>query len=529
MATMTNCPLCGKLTDPKLDRCVHCGGPIHRGAAHTSEKHGGRSQTCPNCHALVQEGDIICVACGTNLLTGQRITEEKQAAAAASESSFRPWLIGLGIGLIILVIIILLIVLMSRDAVAQAEKMAAAGQTIQASELLKSYVARRPDNARAQFTLGKLQWMMEVTDGAAASFERAAKLDPANTDAAIYAALCYALQPDNTSQAKAAALLEPLTSRAPSFEVYYLQAQVRAAQGDIEGQIEALQQAVRLDPAQPRARLLLGVAKALGGDIAGAAGELKAADRGMPSDATVAAAQGLVATLTGSYESAVDRLRVAAESAAEFRGRALIQLGLLLLSQGKAGEAQNYFDQALTVEPGNMTARFYRALCLDARRSSREALAEFDAISRAGGPFAADAAVHAARIYLQTNEPALALEVSDRAVQLNAEGPVFHTVRGRIFARLGQVNEARESYRNAVRSDPSYAPAHLENGLLYIQTGLLAEGIQELEAYLELVDPNLPDARVQEVRGLVQQLRETLKPGTSSGATSNSITRSSGV
>ena len=39
---MKNCPYCGKLTDPKLDNCVHCGAalgddgvPVLAGGAHT--------------------------------------------------------------------------------------------------------------------------------------------------------------------------------------------------------------------------------------------------------------------------------------------------------------------------------------------------------------------------------------------------------------------------------------------------------------------------------------------------------------
>jgi len=67
---MSNCPYCGKLTDPNLDNCVHCGGFMKKqDAGKPMPKSEATSQTCPSCRALVREGDIICVACGTNLLT----------------------------------------------------------------------------------------------------------------------------------------------------------------------------------------------------------------------------------------------------------------------------------------------------------------------------------------------------------------------------------------------------------------------------------------------------------------------------
>ncbi|MFO7975415.1 MAG: zinc ribbon domain-containing protein [Candidatus Hydrogenedentota bacterium] len=116
-SSMINCPYCGKLTDPRLDNCVHCGGFLRKKAAPGQQRSAGEKETCPNCGALVQPGDIICVACGTNLLTGQRITEEQPAPAEAKKRAFRlpsvnlKWL---GIGTLgFLVVVILLFVLVS--------------------------------------------------------------------------------------------------------------------------------------------------------------------------------------------------------------------------------------------------------------------------------------------------------------------------------------------------------------------------------------------------------------------------------
>ena len=68
---------------------------------------------------------------------------------------------------------------------------------------------------------------------------------------------------------------------------------------------------------------------------------------------------------------------------------------------------------------------------------------------------------------------------------------------------------AREAFRRAIQVDSGYAPAHLENGLLYIKRAQYVDGIRALESYLKLVDPALPDARTNEIRNLIQQIRQT--------------------
>ena len=120
MATMINCPFCGKLTDPKLKSCPHCGGVIPKGGGEP-ELLGARpkkpEQTCPNCHAVVQEGDIICVACGTNLLTGHKVAEERKKQAAQVERRF-PWAIVLAVaGLLAVIALIVLVMILTADPV----------------------------------------------------------------------------------------------------------------------------------------------------------------------------------------------------------------------------------------------------------------------------------------------------------------------------------------------------------------------------------------------------------------------------
>lgn len=177
---MINCPYCGKLTDPKLDNCPHCGGYMRRSAGAPAPGAGQR-QTCPNCHALVQDGDILCVNCGTNLLTGQKITEEKRVVARQRQS--RRWLMTVIAVVAVLAAILLVVWLMvvGRDPVARAEELINKDRKLEAAEVLTKYVETNPSNAAAQFQLGKLNWINKDFRGAASAFEAAATLDYSDT------------------------------------------------------------------------------------------------------------------------------------------------------------------------------------------------------------------------------------------------------------------------------------------------------------------------------------------------------------
>ena len=151
-SSMMNCPYCGKLTDPRLDNCVHCGGFLRKKAAPGQRRSSGEKETCPTCGALVQAGDIICVACGTNLLTGQRITEEQPAPAKAKKRSFTmpsvslKWIGIATLGFLVVVILLFLLALfLRRDRIGAAIEEYNKGNAAQAVSALNDYIQSVPD------------------------------------------------------------------------------------------------------------------------------------------------------------------------------------------------------------------------------------------------------------------------------------------------------------------------------------------------------------------------------------------------
>lgn len=512
MPTMINCPYCGKLTDPQLDSCVHCGGFLKKQTGPRPAKRSGpSSQTCPTCGALVREGDIICVACGTNLLTGQKIAEERKAAKKVASSELLPWLIAIPVAALIVVVGAVAIYYITQDAVTKAKRLSANGRNTEAISLLEGHVATNPDDANAHFELGRLYFSGANFVQAAPELEKAARLDPSNTKAARLAVIAHGQSPSPASLDAQLELLEGLARDNPSDgQVLYLLALARGAKQDYAGQLEALQRALTLQPTDPAIQRALAIARAMQEDVTGAKRELLTTGQ---SDADSQAASGVIAAMEGNGAAAVSALNAAVEANTSIQEQALVRLALLLIEQGKYGEALGRLDQALKVNGNNATAKYFRAVCLENQRLTPQAIAEFESIAESTGPYQSKAAVQAARLYLlqQNGDRALQSLGRVRTTPAGAELAEMETVRGRAYMLLGEVDNASDAFRKAGQADPNYAPTHLENGLLLVRRQDFAEGIRELERYLKLVDTEETDAGVAQVRALVDQLKRSVE------------------
>lgn len=514
MATsMISCPYCGKLTDPRLDNCVHCGGFLRKRSAPGRPKAKTSSETCAKCGALVQEGDIICVACGTNLLTGQRIASEDQAPARRRKIPLPPlkWVLIAVAGLLGLLVLILLIALLAagRDSVARAMRLKEQGQTVEAANMLQRIIDKKPDAPRAHFELGLLRWESGDYRAAGQSFQRAARSEPDNREAYLRAALSLALLGDASTRNEEAALLEALADRFNDPNGWLLLGLARGTMGDTAGQVQALRRAVETASDPNRVRVLLGVAHALSDDTAAARRELAVETKIVPDDAEWLAMSALIHAEEDETPRAAALLEMAVDRELSWQGDALTQLGLLLLAEGRVDEAKTYLSRAMAQRVTNPEVRFFHALCLKEQRLYEEAAAELDAVAAASGPYAADAAVFAAEVYLTRGDPTRALASIERAQQLGSASALFHTVRGRLQVASDNLSGARESFSKAIQADGDYAPARLEYGLLSVKRGLTEEGIAALERYLELVDPTDRDSRAGEVEAFVNQLRKS--------------------
>ncbi len=503
-----NCPHCGKLTDPKLENCLHCGGPVRVKAPREGAARGLAAHQCPNCKSPVQEGDIICVRCGTNLLTGQRISEEQTRERRAPR---RPWArIAIGVMLATAAVAALGYALyyLSQDPVSEAIRLSQNNNVLEAINVLQRHVAANPRRAEAQALLGRLHYQAQQFGKAAEALSEAARLQPDEGDWALMAAAAAARLPGDEGRARLTALLREMSaSRQANAQTLHLLALTLGAGGDYAGQAETLRKILEMDPNHAQARRDLGIALAMQGDFEGAEREIRAALQIHSEEADAVAVLGLLPQDDATTAEKVALLERALQSGVRVEPAIRARLGLFRIQEGDFAGALPLFRDA-KADPASDGAFFY-ALCLQQSNLDTEALSEYDRIVTAGGPHAGEASIQMALIFLNQGNLQRALETTRRAAQLGAATARMYTVQGRIHLLENNINEAQQAFRNALQADPQYPAAHLENGLMLVGRGMMTEGLRELERYLELAGDDDVQGRRAEIELLVTQLRQT--------------------
>lgn len=461
-----------------------------------------------------RETDIICVKCGVNLLTGQKVAEQKPAEKPKRRRpplNYLPWLAGGAAAVLVFGAVAALVYFLMQDPVGEAERMARQGNTLEALNTISPYTDRNPDDARAQTLKGMLLFENNQYEGAANALSSASRLQPGNTEAARMAIVAIERQGGNDALSRQISILRRLVEEDPgNAEGWYLLGLALGTQGDYAGQAEALQAAVEAGVASEDAATQLGLAMAArGGDQMDDARQRLLGATGNPA---ARAALGFMAYAQGEVEEAVGQL----ESVEPNQGMVSAYAGTRLAA---IYMARNEYQKALSV----MTPlrehmeklpelEYLYALSLQAGGLEREAIQALDRISTGRGPYTHEAAAQLALIHMEQDNLARAEDYLRRAGQSTTKSAKFHTLQGRYHTLQGAMNEAQDSFIMAVREDPAYAPAHLELGLAYIARGSLGEGVRELERYMELATADGEASRtVNEVRLLLDQLKLTME------------------
>ena len=510
MAAKTNCPICGKLADPKLEHCPHCGGPITQSALSpgASSSDVQRANKCPHCGSAVQDGDIICVACGTNLLTGEKIAEEQAPVVAKAPRNWRPVLIAAGVVVALVALAGGAVLLFAEDPVAQAVRLSREGDVYGGINVLQEYVDTHGGEKEAQLVLGKLQWQGQQYPQASRSFDAASLLDPDDEEAGLLAVIAAGdVKGPEGRSLQFEALQRVVGPHPENGTARYLFGLALAARKDYAGAIRELQQVVSASPANARAKRALGVVQALNEDYPEAAKTLESALL-LEENADTLAAQGLVAHLEGRLDDAAGKLEQALEQEASIDAFARARLGLIHMSRGEYEKALPYLGEAKDAPNALPAVDYFYALCLGDNGLVPEALAQYERVTAAGGRYAAAAATQMALLHMQQNDVKRARDAARQAIQLGGPAAKLETIQGRLHLMEGNRNEARQAFRNAIQANPRYAPAHLEMGLSYLADGVHSEGLRELDRYLELVGPQQAGAAASTDDPVVATLRE---------------------
>ncbi len=515
MAKMIKCPYCAGDMPEDATICPSCGGPAQKSdAAVGQQPYFGKQGTssCPSCNAQVGAGDIVCVKCGANLLTGQKAVQEQ----APAKRDFQGVLNGIKIAAVVLfvmacgAVIFVAATHLLHDPVGNARREARNGNLEQASEILREYLQRSPDDVDAQFLLGQIYWQGQHYDRAWEVFESVARQGGAHDrEAAMLSLLAMERMPGADNRQRQASLLRSLIEqRYPDdVELLKLLALVQGVEHEYQGHrasVESLRAlGAELSP------VLLGLARALAGDLDAATLSLQRALGAQPDEGSVAAALGFVHAIRGQEAPAVDVLEQASETAPDIDALVNLQLGALLMQRGQYGRALPLLTAAKTARPEDERAVFLHALCLKQNNLLAEALVALEDISGGTSDFAGLAALEITVIYLERGDYDRAATYIRRAGEAGITTARQATIYGSVHAMQGDMNQAEQAYRRAISIQENYPAARLELGLLLISRGAVAEGLAELDRYLELAEGEPAKYRANEIEVLATQIKET--------------------
>lgn len=215
-------------------------------------------------------------------------------------------------------------------------------------------------------------------------------------------------------------------------------------------------------------------------------------------------------------------------------------LGLALVSakRGQKTAAEQYFKQALALEPNSAEVQtrwgqylysqhdipqaegaLKKAVSLDAKAVAArvnlgdlyltayhkpdEAIKEYRAALEVT-PDHAGAHYALALALLSKNDSAKGEAELIQAAKLAPANPLPQNALGRLYAGQKQYDKALNSFDAALKASPSFAAAHLERGDVFSIKGDDDNALKEYAAALKS-NPNLPDAQV--LIGMVQQRR----------------------
>gem|GEM_PF-4465776 len=500
MDEQRTCPQCGKAIGDVTGTCPYCGvvlepaGPAAEAEASAVSDEG----KCPHCGAQLKPGDIICVECGTNLLTGGRVVTKKRAKRA------RP---GRGVLVAALIVVVVLagvaaaVLYYRQDYAAEARRLFLENRLTEAAESYEKALRRNEQDPRLNFESALVALELEDYDTAAERFARVIEVDPTNTRARLLLGVTYALSGDLIRELTT---LERAVMDSSNAAAHFVLGLAYAIADRREEGLEQLRNAVSLEPNNTEYRRYLGAVYVGLGRYAEAIELLESVLGQEPRNPETRLLAGVSYTVQGATENAVTLLAAAAETGTAYEAITRYYLGVAYALSGRYGDAVRELKESLRLQPGNPTAHLALGLTYSIEGRSQEALYEFEKIGDTMSFEAASSSAEAGRILIDQGEIGRAEQQIRQALEADPDNYMAHVAMGYFYSKQGNDAEAVREYREAIRLNPEGAAAHLFLAVHYTNQKDFGEAARELEKYAE----RSPSPETRETIGaLAEQLK----------------------
>lgn len=288
-----------------------------------------------------------------------------------------------------------------------AEVLQKANMSQEAVGLLRSALARAPNNFRLLILLGQLETRVGDFAEARRHLNRAVKGRPDMADALYSLGMLESTEGNYEVALSNLKHARNLAPHSPTILAQFIVNAMRANQP--QAAVEAANELLELKPDEPEFLYLLGAALLQNGSLVSGQDALERYRQRRPDDP-----------------------------------RGCLALGISLAGQqGRQQEARAQFEQCLKLDPTNVEPKYQLGVLLKSEGEVKKAIQMFEDVTTQSSKHA-NALRELGSLYLQTGAEAKARVVLERAVALNPEDPETHFLLSRLYSLVGESILARQ-------------------------------------------------------------------------------------
>jgi tetratricopeptide (TPR) repeat protein len=346
------------------------------------------------------------------------------------------------------------------------------GQYGEAAEVFRKMIAEYPNSALLHFNLATSEAHHERYVDAAQEYKQALDLDRTNDVTRL--SLAKALMIINQVQQALPYALVYTHDKPSDAEGYVVVGQAYRKMGEFQKAADALEIAVKLNPASYDAHYNLGFSLGRLGKTEEAVQQVEEAEKLRPNSAEATYELGMLLAKRKDEQAARSNFQafqqIKIENDRKERAGVLNNQGNADLQSGNNRAAAQAYQQAVTLDPGNAQWRYNYALALSnlgnraGQERELEKAVELD-------PNLAKAHDDLGLCYLADGKLSLAERQFNAAFKIKPQFAEAQNNLGVLYARLGKNDKAVTLFRQATANSPQYAQAYMNWGIVLASQG----------------------------------------------------------
>ena len=342
------------------------------------------------------------------------------------------------------------------------------GKFEQAEQLYKEAIQgeEKPEDFQAQ--LANFYFDFGKFDQAKVELDKVTAKNPKNAAAQLLQAK-FQLKDGKNQEA-----LDTVTALSRDYpkwgELFFVKALAHSNLKDIKLAKEALLEAIKLSPGFSKAHSLLAILSLQEGEFEIAKKEAATALKLNPRDfqSALTLAKGVLFSKEyATAEKMFSELHAKAPDNVEVLG----SLGLTYMAMQLEPKAKQTFEKLLVIQPDNAKAFTFLLQLAQKNGTAKEELIKMTQAQIEKAPKSGGMQILLANLYLSANQPDKALEIYNKAQELDPDNPQPYAMSAMILTKQGKTDQAITEYRDLLAKQPKALGAYMGLGSIYEQTG----------------------------------------------------------